>query len=110
MFQYARSLGDTLIVGLDTDERVREKKGESRPINGLEDRSCVVSALECVDAVVSFGSDEELTDHIEDIQPDIMVVGSDWQGKKVIGAEHAGEVKFFDRVGDYSTTRILEKA
>ena len=110
MFQYARSLGDTLIVGLDTDARVRGKKGESRPINGLEDRSYVVSALECVDAVVSFGSDEELTDHIEDVQPDIMVVGSDWQGKKVIGAEHAGEVKFFDRVGDYSTTRILEKA
>ena len=110
MFQYANSLGDSLIVGLDTDARVREKKGENRPVNRLEDRSYVISALECVDAVVSFGSDQELIDHIQRLQPDVMVVGSDWKGKKVIGSEYAGEVRFFDRIGDYSTTNILERA
>ena len=110
MFQYANSLGDSLIVGLDTDARVREKKGESRPVNRLEDRSYVISALECVDAVVSFGSDQELIDHIQRLQPDVMVVGSDWRGKKVVGSEYAGEVRFFDRIGDYSTTNILERS
>ena len=110
LFQYANSLGDSLIVGLDTDERVREKKGESRPVNRLEDRSYVISALECVDAVVSFGCDRELVDHIQRLQPDIMVVGSDWRGKKVVGSEYAGEVRFFDRIGDYSTTNILESS
>ena len=110
MFQYANSLGDSLIVGLDTDARVREKKGENRPVNRLEDRSYVISALECVDAVVSFGSDQELIDHIQRLQPDVMVVGSDWKGKKVIGSEYAGEVRFFDRIGDYSTTNILESS
>ena len=110
MFQYANSLGDSLIVGLDTDARVREKKGESRPVNRLEDRSYVISALECVDAVVSFGSDQELINHIQRLQPDVMVVGSDWRGKKVVGSEYAGEVRFFDRIGDYSTTNILERS
>tara|TARA_R100001440_G_scaffold75596_1_gene103226 strand:+ start:800 stop:1186 length:387 start_codon:yes stop_codon:yes gene_type:complete len=110
LFQYANSLGDSLIVGLDTDFRVREKKGKSRPVNRLEDRAYVISALECVDAVVSFESDQELADHIQRLQPDIMVVGSDWRGKKVVGSEHAGEVRFFDRIGAYSTTNILERS
>ena len=110
LFKYAKSLGELLIVGLDTDARVRENKGESRPVNRLEDRSYLISALECVDSVVSFGSDQELSDHIQRLQPDIMVVGSDWRGKKVIGSEYAGEVRFFDRIGDYSTTNILERS
>lgn len=109
LFRYARSLGDTLIVGLDDDARVRDTKGRARPINRLEDRSYLVSSLECVDAVVSFGSDEELIDRLKNIQPDIMVVGSDWKGKPIVGCDQAREVKYFNRLDEYSTTGIINR-
>ena len=110
MLEYARSLGDHLVVGIDKDERVKESKGDSRPIYTFKDRAYVLQALSCVDLVVGFDSDEKLTTIIKSLGPDIMVVGSDWKGKKVIGSEHAKEVKFFDRIDGYSTTEIIEKS
>ena len=109
MLEYARSLGNHLVVGIDMDERVKESKGDSRPINTFKDRAYVLQALACVDLVVGFDSDEKLATIIKSLGPDIMVVGSDWKDKKVIGSEHVKEVKFFDRVEGYSTTGIIEK-
>ena len=109
LFKYAKSLGDELCVGIDSDEKVKLDKGSDRPINNLQDRMEMLQSIKYIDMVVSFSSTEALSNSIEWYKPDIMVIGSDWKGKKVIGQEHARRLDFFDRVGDYSTTNILEK-
>jgi len=108
MFKYAKSLGHHLIVGLDSDEKVKKDKGEDRPYNSLEDRKFALESIRYVDEVRVFDSTKGLEELIKSIQPDIMVIGSDWKGQKVIGQQHAGHLRFFDRVGSYSTTNILE--
>ena len=108
LFEYAKSLGDYLIVAIDSDEKVAQMKGEERPIFSQEDRSKVLRAIRYIDVVHIFNSKEELEDLIKTINPDIMVVGSDWKGKEVVGKQYAKAVRFFDRVGEYSTTRTLQ--
>ena len=108
LFEYAKSLGDYLIVAIDSDEKVAQMKGEERPIFSQEDRSKVLQAIRYIDVVHIFNSKEELEDLIKTINPDIMVVGSDWKGKEVVGEQYAKAVRFFDRVGEYSTTRTLQ--
>ena len=107
MLEYAASLGDKLVVGVDTDERVKRSKGESRPINCTEDRKKFLKAIRFVDKVVEFNSDEELTQHLIDNEIDVMVVGSDWKEKRIIGQEVVKNIEFFDRIGNHSTTRII---
>lgn len=109
MLDYAKSLGDYLMVALDTDERINDKKGYERPFNDLENRILLMSFLKPVDTVRYFGSDEELREIIELYNPDIMIVGSDWEGKEIIGSEFAKEVKFFERIENYSSTNIINK-
>ena len=108
LLNYAKSLGDYLIVGIDTDERVKEKKGSTRPVNGVEDRTLMLINLKSVDEVKHFGTDEELENLVKSAQPDIMVVGSDWKDKSVIGSYHAAKLIFFDRIDGYSSTKIIE--
>ena len=107
LLEYASSKGE-LRIGIDTDERVREFKGESRPFNKCEDRVYFISRVEGVKSVVTFSSDDELCQRIKEWNPDYLIVGSDYKNKNVIGSQFAGEVIYFDRVGDYSTTKILK--
>ena len=109
MFKYAKSLGDELIVGIDSDKKVKKDKVKGRPINNLDDRAIVLQSIEYVDRVIVFDSADELEWLIKDIKPDVMVIGSDWKDKKIIGQEYAGKVDFFDRIEGYSTTEILKK-
>ena len=108
LFHYAKSLGDELIVGIDSDKKVKEDKGEDSPINSLDDRAIILQSIKYIDRVIGFDSTDELEYLIKDIKPDIMVIGSDWKGKDVIGQEYAGKLVFFDRIEGYSTTKILE--
>ena len=108
LFKYARSLGDYLIVAIDSDQKVSQMKGPSRPIFSQEDRSKTLEAIRYIDVVHIFNTKEELEDLIKTINPDIMIVGSDWKGKEVVGEQYAKAVWFFDRVGEYSTTRTLQ--
>ena len=108
LFKYAKSLGDRLVIGIDSDSKVKKDKGESRPFNRSEDRKFILESIKYVDEVLVFNSAEQLEDLIKDNFPDIMVVGSDWRGKKVVGSQYTGEVLFFDRIDEYSTTKILE--
>jgi len=108
LFNYAKSLGNYLIVSIDNDERVKEKKGLTRPINPLRDRIFMLENLKPIDEVRSFGTDLELENLVEYYNPDIMIVGSDWKGKPVIGSQHAKELKFFDRIDEYSSTKIIQ--
>jgi rfaE bifunctional protein nucleotidyltransferase chain/domain len=108
LFRYAKSLGDELVVGIDTDEKVKLDKGSDRPINNVQDRIFMLQSIKYIDKVVTFDSTDDLTSTIKWYRPDIMVIGSDWKGKKVIGEMFTDKLVFFDRVGDYSTTNILE--
>lgn len=108
LLHYAKSLGDVLYVAVDSDARVKTKKGTNRPINNENSRVEFLVNLKNVDYGFIFNSDEELEYLIKEIEPDIMVVGSDWKDKKVIGSEFAKELKFFDRIDGYSTTRIIQ--
>ena len=109
LFKYAKSLGDWLVVGIDTDERVRSFKGENRPFNNVEDRIAMLKSIKYIDEVRVFGTNLELDTHVLLSKAEIMVVGSDYRDKEVIGSRHTKEVKFFDRIKNYSTTKILEK-
>ena len=107
LFRYAKSLGDFLVVGVDDDARVRASKGDSRPINTLEDRIEILKSIRYIDDVIDFDIDSELDTQVLLSGAEIMVVGSDYKDKEVIGSRHVKEVKFFDRFGGHSTTEIL---
>jgi rfaE bifunctional protein nucleotidyltransferase chain/domain len=108
LLNYAKSLGDFLLVGIDSDDRVREKKGPTRPIHNQEERKFFLENLKAVDAVDIFSNDDELKNMIKFFKPDIMVVGSDWKDKSVIGSYYASKLIFFDRIGDYATTKTIQ--
>ncbi len=110
MFEFAKSLCDYLVVAIDTDDRVRSNKGPKRPFNCVEDRKIVLTSLRYIDEVKSFSTDEELTSLVKSVAPDIMVVGDDYINKRVIGSEHAKELKFYRKIDGYSTTKILESS
>ena len=106
LLEHARSFGDVR-VGLDTDERIQEKKGEYRPINNLQDRMDFISSIRFVNDVVSFGSDDELICRIKEYKPDLMVIGDDYDYHSIIGVEYIPRVEFFQKIKNKSTTTIL---
>ena len=85
LLKYAKSLGIKLIVGIDTDERVKAAKGPQRPFNNLQERKRFLESIRYVDQVVSYSTDEELELNLKENKIDVMVIGSDWKGKRVIG-------------------------
>ena len=95
-------------MGIDSDERVRQLKGHTRPIHNQEDRKFLLENLKAVDRVLIFNTEEELTELAKIIKPDIMVVGSDYKNKRVIGSEYAKQLLFFDRIDEYSSTKIIQ--
>ena len=108
LLNYAQSQGGHVCVGIDTDERVREKKGPTRPIHNQEERKFFLENLKAVDEVRFFSNDKELEGLVKSYQPDIMIVGSDWKEKSVIGSYWAAKLIFFDRIGEYATTKTIE--
>ena len=107
LLNYAKSLGDFVCVGIDTDDRVREKKGPTRPVHNQEERKYFLESLKAVDEVRFFSNDKELEELVKSFKPDIMIVGSDWKDKSVIGSYWAAKLIFFDRIGDYATTKTI---
>ena len=107
LFEYAKSLG-YLYVGVDSDAKVKLDKGKDRPYNKLEDRIKMLQSLRSIDEVRSFNDTQGLEDLIKEISPDILVIGSDWRGKKVVGTQYATKLQFFERIDGYSTTSILK--
>lgn len=108
LLAYAKSLGDYLLVGIDSDRRIAEKKGSDRPVLDQKNRFSIMSALKPVDQVKIFDSDQDLINIIADYQPDIMVVGSDWIDKQIIGSQFSKSVIFYNRTNNESTTKIIE--
>lgn len=109
LFKYANSLGSRLIVGIDSDRRVKQTKGSSRPINTQEERKLVLEAIRWIDHVCIYDTDEQLKECLTQNSVDIMVIGSDWKEKQVIGEKCVTKIYFFDRIEKYSTTNIINK-
>ena len=106
LLEYASTFG-TVRVGIDSDNRVREKKGEGRPFNGIEDRMEFIRSIRFVNSVVSFDSDNSLIDNIKEWNAEIMVIGNDYNLKNVIGSYLFKEILFFNKIDGKSTTNIL---
>lgn len=108
----AKSLGDVLVVAVNSDASVRKIKGDKRPINGQEDRAETLGALESVDYVVIF---DEPDPHrvISELQPDVLVKGGDWPLDKIIGRDiveaRGGKVVSTGYIPGASTTGIIER-
>lgn len=108
LFEFAKIFGDKVIVGIDSDSRVKELKGDSRPINSQEDRKEMLLSLKNVDNVCIFNDKIELENLVFDISPDYMIVGEEYRSKEVIGSDFAKKLIFFNKVNGYSTTKILQ--
>ena len=110
--QDARSLGDVLIVGLNSDASVRRNKGPSRPITPEPERAEMLAALAAVDAVVIFDEDTP-AEIIRAVQPDILVKGADWAADQIVGRDtveaRGGRVVRIPLEQGYSTTAIVER-
>jgi rfaE bifunctional protein nucleotidyltransferase chain/domain len=110
--KYARALGDTLVVGVNSDASVRRLgKGDDRPVTPERERAETLSGLSCVDAVLVFNEDTP-AETVERLHPDVLVKGADWQGQEIPGARFmqatGGRVVFAPFQAGYSTTRMLE--
>jgi D-beta-D-heptose 7-phosphate kinase/D-beta-D-heptose 1-phosphate adenosyltransferase len=109
LLEYAKSLPNAYVyVLIDSDRRVKELKGLDRPIHTAYERAYFLNALKSVDQVAVFDSDQELSNCIKDYSPDVMVKGSDYKGKPIIGSEYCKEILFYDRIEQYSTTNKIQ--
>lgn len=108
LLKFAKDQGDYLIVGLNSDESVKRLKGEYRPIVYEQWRKEILESIRWVDEVIIF-HDNTPYELIKNLQPDILVKGADWEGKRVVGEDIAKAVKFFPFVLGNSTTGIIEK-
>jgi rfaE bifunctional protein nucleotidyltransferase chain/domain len=106
MLLFARNQGDYLTVAIDSDRRVKELKGSNRPINDMMERATLLTYIRPIDQVVVFDTDKELIKLIS--EHDIMVKGSDYRGKPIIGENVCKELIFFELINGYSTTNKIQ--
>jgi len=104
----AKSFGDILILGINSDNSIRKLKGQNRPINSQTDRAYILAALEAVDFLVIFDEDTPF-ELISIIKPDVLVKGGDYEGKKVVGQELSKELKLVKFIDGKSTTKTIER-
>lgn len=110
LLEYARSFPNSYVLVLtDSDRRIKELKGQDRPINNEYERCSMLSAMKYVDRIETFDSDQELIDLIKNFDPDVMVKGGDYRDKPIIGAEYCKDIKFYDRFKHYSTTDTIQR-
>jgi D-beta-D-heptose 7-phosphate kinase/D-beta-D-heptose 1-phosphate adenosyltransferase len=107
LLSYACSLGDELVVGIDSDDRVRERKGKTRPFHKQSQRKFNLKCINGIKKVHIFHSDAELKKLLKKEKPDIMVIGDEYKNKPIIGKEFVKKIKFFKKIKNFSTTKIL---
>jgi D-beta-D-heptose 7-phosphate kinase/D-beta-D-heptose 1-phosphate adenosyltransferase len=112
LLHYAKSLGDILVLAINSDDAVRRLKGPTRPVIGQNDRAAMLSALGCVDAVTIFDEDTPL-ETVRCVQPDILVKGQDYRLDEVVGRDvveaAGGRVVLVPLLPNYSTTSLLAR-
>ena len=109
LFKVARALGDRVIVATDTDEKIKNDKGDHKHVNDLYYRVAMLEAIKYIDVVHTFGSRQELDGLIQLYNADRLLVGDDWQGGDVVGIEHAKGVRFLPRVGGYASSNTIKR-
>jgi D-beta-D-heptose 7-phosphate kinase/D-beta-D-heptose 1-phosphate adenosyltransferase len=108
LLEYARSFENSFVyVLIDSDQRTKKLKGSCRPVNNQHHRKFFLESIKFVDKVDIFDSDTELIESIRNFSPDIMVKGSDYKNKEIIGEEFCGKVLFYDRT-EHSSTSIIQ--
>jgi D-beta-D-heptose 7-phosphate kinase/D-beta-D-heptose 1-phosphate adenosyltransferase len=110
LFRHARKLAGPagrVVVGTDSDERIRKLKGPTRPINNIFDRVDFLNAIKYIDCVVTFSSADELEARIKQFSPDILLIGDDYVDKPIVGAQYAKEIVYFPRYGGLSSSNII---
>jgi len=108
LLNHAKSLGNYLLVCIDGDALVSFKKGPDRPIHNQWDRMFLLKNLKAVDDVWIFNSDKELEEQLWKYRPNIMVKGSDYKNKPIVGEEFCDTIVFFERQDEYSTTKTIQ--
>lgn len=109
LLEYARSYLDSFVyVLIDSDRRIKELKGHTRPINNQIERKFLLESLRFVDRVDIFDSDQELEHLIKIFEPDVMVKGSDYKGKSVIGSQYCKTIEYYERIEEFSTTQKIQ--
>lgn len=106
--QFAKSNGDILVVGLNSDESIKRLKGQDRPINNISERSSILSLFDFVDYIIIFSDDTPLN-IIKLLKPNIMIKGSDYKKEDIVGAEFADKIILFDFISGKSSTNIINK-
>lgn len=108
IINYAKSLGDYLMIAIDTDRRIKQLKGNHRPINDVYERKTLLQNLKAVDEVQVFDSEDDLIHILVAYKPDIIVKGGDHRETSKLAKQYCNEVVFYDRFGDYSSTRKIQ--
>jgi len=106
LLRYCKSLGDNVIVGINSDNSIKKLKGSDRPINNQHDRKVLLESLKFVDEVIIFNEDTPIN-LIKKIEPDIIVKGGDYSHEDIIGNDVC-EVRIFDYIDGYSTTKTIQ--
>jgi D-beta-D-heptose 7-phosphate kinase/D-beta-D-heptose 1-phosphate adenosyltransferase len=108
LFQYSKSQGNKLVVGLNSDKSIKRLKGPERPINNIEERSTILSLFNFIDYIIIFDEDTPYN-IIKLLQPDIIVKGGDYCAENVIGSQYCKEVKIFNYINNKSTSLVVSK-
>jgi D-beta-D-heptose 7-phosphate kinase/D-beta-D-heptose 1-phosphate adenosyltransferase len=108
LLKFSKKQGDILVVGLNSDESIKRLKGETRPINNIDERSKILSLFDFIDYIIVFSDDTPLN-IITIVKPDILIKGSDYNKENIIGKELVKQVIFFDFVQNKSSTRVINK-
>lgn len=110
LFEYAKSLGDNLYVGIDSDNRIKISKGPNRPINNQDQRKLMLSSIRFIDSVDIFDSDNELEALLKKYNIDIIVIGDDYKNRNVVGSSLVKSIIFFPKIPNISSSTIYESA
>lgn len=107
MIEFASTFGDLVVIGIDSDKRVKELKGDGRPFHSEEERKYNLEQIKGVKKVVIFDSATILEELIKTYEPDVFVIGSDYKNKPIVGEQYAKSIVYFNRMENFSTTKIL---
>jgi D-beta-D-heptose 7-phosphate kinase/D-beta-D-heptose 1-phosphate adenosyltransferase len=108
LLKYAKSLGGILIIGIDSDIRVNNLKGNNRPINNQEFRKTMLEAIRYVDEVFIFNDEIEMCDILIKNSVDLIVIGDEYIGRKITGSDIC-DVEFFSKIPNISSSSIINK-
>jgi D-beta-D-heptose 7-phosphate kinase/D-beta-D-heptose 1-phosphate adenosyltransferase len=108
LLEYAASFGD-VYVGIDSDRRVREMKGDERPINSESFRMRMLLSLKFVKNVIVFDNENELSSFMNFVKPDIFVIGEDYRDKPIVGGHIPRKIVFYPIKKGFSTTNIINQ-